>query len=111
MDDAEHAPRFNPMDHGLFRPMVSGDVINTGTWNRARAERKFVGTCRLCGGHLAPLPSEPSGSNIEWCEAQCILCYKAIASPWGRTLRRSSRHTEMPVGWWEHRTQTLGGAH
>ncbi len=107
MDDhPEH--QFNPLDHGLFRIVVDHDEVITGQFNRARAERKFVGTCRECGGHLVPLDTLPTGSShIEWSEASCVLCHKEYASPWGKTLRRSSRHTEMPHGWWEHRMGAL----
>lgn len=105
----DERPRFDPVEHHLFPRYVHHDEIDTGAWNRARAERAFVGTCRVCGGHLAPLPSDPSGggSQVEWTEAACILCHKEYASPNGRTLRRSSRRGEMPPGWWEHRETAL----
>jgi hypothetical protein len=104
----EHAPRFSALDHGLYRRYVDHDMVDYGQWNRARAERAVVGTCRLCGGHLAPLETLPPGSShLEWAEARCLLCGHEYASPSGRTLRRSSRHTEMPNGWWEFRQQSL----
>lgn len=107
----EHPPPFDPNQHGLWRAVVHQDSLDTGQWNRARAERKFVGTCRLCGGHLKPLPSqEPGVSHIEWLEAECVLCHHPVVSPAGRVLRRSSRHTEMPPGWWDHRMRALEGA-
>lgn len=105
MEEAR-APRFNPLDHRLWRRVVDQDMIDINQFNRARAESNFVGTCRLCGGHLAPMPTDQEG-HLEWFEARCVLCGKEVASPGGRTLRRSSRHTEMPVGWWEYRTDRL----
>lgn len=107
---SEHPPPFDPSQHGLWRAVVDHDMINTGQWNRARAEAKFVGTCRECGGHLKPLESlEPGASHLEWAEARCVLCGHEVASPSGRVLRRSSRHTQMPVGWWEYRMGVLSG--
>jgi hypothetical protein len=104
----DHAPRFNALDHGLYRRFVDHDMIETGQWLRARAERTVVGSCRLCGGHLAPMEGLPAGSShLEWFEARCLLCHHEYASPSGRVLRRSSRHTEMPPGWWEFRQLAL----
>lgn len=104
----EPEPRFNALEHVLFPRYVHDDQVDSGQWNRARAERTFVGTCRVCGGHLAPMESSTEReSHIEWSEAACILCGKEYAAPWGKTLRRSSRHTEMPHGWWEWRMTAL----
>lgn len=106
----DHPPPFDATQHGLWRLIVERDLIDPGKWNRARAESKFVGTCRLCGGHLKVLPSVPSSSNLEWLEAECILCGHPVVSPGGRVLRRSGRHGEMPPGWWDYRMRALSGA-
>lgn len=101
-------PRFNALEHGLFRWVVERVAIDEYQWNRARAESGLVGTCRLCGGHLRPLPTEPEGTSaIAWLEARCVLCGHEIASPGGRVLRRSSRRSEQPPGWWEWRESQL----
>lgn len=104
----EHAPRFNALDHGLYRRYIDHDMVDIGQWNRARAEQGIVGTCRECGGHLRTMGSLKEGwSHLEWYEAKCILCGHEFACPSGRTLRRSSRHTELPPGWWDLRQQAM----
>jgi hypothetical protein len=105
------SPPFNALVHRLWTRIVSGDLIEIHAWNRARAEQGFVGTCRLCGGHLRPMPTteHDSTAHVMWLEATCLLCGKTLVSPNGRTLRRSSRHTEMPTGWWEARERSLRG--
>jgi hypothetical protein len=106
MDD--RPPPFNALHHGLFRRLVDRDEINEAGWLRARAESSLVGTCRLCGGHLQPLETLPDGSShLKWFEARCVLCHHEVASPAGRVLRRSSRRTEQPPGWWEIREMRL----
>jgi len=107
--DEPRQPRFDALAHRLWTRVVDSDLINTFTWNRTRAESGFVGTCRLCGGHLRPEPSDPAVAHVEWLEATCMLCGKTIVSPNGRTLRRSSRHSEMPGGWWDARERSMRG--
>lgn len=99
--------RVNPLETGLGWTFTQGDTINVGQWNRARAERGIVGSCRLCGGHLVPQETEPRIVALEWFEARCILCGHEIAAPGGRVLRRSSRHSEQPVEWRENRSARL----
>ncbi len=98
---------FNPLETGLGYRFTQGDTIISGLWNRARAEQGIVGSCRLCGGHLTPLPTEERIGTLEWFEARCLLCQHEIASPGGRVLRRSSRHSEQPVEWRETRMARL----
>ena len=109
MDD--RPPPFNALLHRLWTRVVSSDLIDIHAWNRARAEQGFVGTCRLCGGHLRPMPTteHDESAHVTWFEAACLLCGKTIVSPNGRTLRRSSRSTEQPPGWWEARERALRG--
>lgn len=99
------APLFNVKEHGLWRRVVTqSDEINVGQWNRTRAEDGFVGTCRKCGGHLAPVSvDQGEDGNREWWEASCISCRTTIAAPRGRVLRGSARRSEMPFTWWENR--------
>lgn len=102
-------PRFDALSHGLWRRVLAGDgMINTAMWNRARAERGFVGTCRECGGHLAPEPVTTVG-QVEWYTAACISCGHEVAAPGARILRGSSRFSEMPPGWWEQRRREGAG--
>lgn len=109
-------PQHNPLDHGLWKRYTDGNNINHAAWLRAHAESDFVGTCRSCGGHLAPRQPHQVDKNT-WYEAACVSCHKTIAAParpherGGRLLRHSSRHHEMPTGWWEHRNRALKTAH
>ena len=99
-------PQFNALDEGLYRRLVDRSEIDVAGWNRVRSERGHVGTCRSCGSYLVPLSVERHG-GIDWYEARCLSCGKEVAAPDGRTLRRSSRHSEMPPGWWEARLHAL----
>lgn len=104
---ADERQRINPLESGLGWRMTQGDTINTAAWNRARAERGIIGSCRLCGGHLVPLETDPNVGPLDWYEAECVLCHHPIAAPGGRVLRRSSRHSEQPVEWRETRAARL----
>lgn len=103
----DHDVKINALDNGLWRRVIVDDEIDVPAWNRLRAERGLVGTCRLCGGHLSPISVERY-AGVDWYEAICLLCGKEIVAPDGRTLRRSGRHSEMPPGWWEQRVRALG---
>ncbi len=99
--------KFDPLAHGLFRLYIdpSGLAINTSAWGRAHASGEFVGTCRICGGHLVAQPSYTAGA-INWYSARCVEadCHHEVAMPNGAILRRSSQHSEMPAGFWAKKT-------
>lgn len=100
---APPGPAFNPEDHHLWARYIAADGlhIDTGQWNRARAEQTFVGTCRECGGYLVPEPTDvfpPSPDDVcsEWLAARCVTCEHEWVSPDGKVLQRSARHSRMP---------------
>ena len=113
---------FDALEHGLWARFTDGDRINHGAWLRVRAEGGFVGTCRRCGDYLVPLaPYEHTDDRVDY-EAHCRReivatmvggkrqvegCEWTLSAPGGRMLRRSSRHDEMPTGWWENRLKGL----
>lgn len=108
---------FDPLTAGLFRQYVTDHMIDHGRWLRAVAEHAFVGECRNCGAKLRPEPPEDHG-GIKWYEAACVSCGKIVAAPatisrgqdGGRVLARSSRHHQMPDGWWPRRVKALRAA-
>jgi len=111
--------KFDALDHGLYREFRSygdhiggGALLNTRAWNRQAerghdplgGHRRPVADCRHCGADMFALPTEVAG-RITWYSAQCSNppCSAIIASPNGEVLRRSSRHSEMPGGFWDGR--------
>lgn len=109
-------PAFDPSQHGIWDRFVdAGDVINHAAWLRACAEGGFVGTCRACGDFLLPQPPDERDGRHDY-TAVCRSgndgpgkgCGHEVNAPGGRRLRRSSRHLQMPTGWWDHRFKTKG---
>ena len=114
--------KFDALEHGLWARFTDGDHINHGAWLRARAEGAHVGTCRRCGEYLIALePYEHTNGRVDY-EAHCRReivatmvagkrtvtgCEWTFNAPGGRILRRSSRHDEMPDGYWESRLRGL----
>lgn len=96
--------RFNPEAEGLWKRVLEDDGlhIKLGAWNRARAEGSFVGTCRRCGGHLRPEPTDVPGPDddmstiAEWLQATCVRCGHEFVAPDGKVLQRSAFHSRMP---------------
>lgn len=90
-------PAFDPLQHGLWRRVLDGDGhINHAAWLRACAEHGFVGTCRRCGGYLAPAaPDDLGGGRIDY-EAHCAGCGGILNAPGGRVLTHSARRSEQP---------------
>lgn len=103
-------PAFDPAQHGLWQRFVDGDQVAHGAWLRACAEHTFVGTCRVCGDYLTPAYPEQLDGRTDY-EARCRSerCGHTVVAPGGRLLRRSSRHSQMPAGWWDHRFKTAKG--
>lgn len=108
--------RFDALNFGLYgRYMVpshgmgGGAMINTREWNLAVQSGEMVGDCRFCGNNMRPWPTEIAG-QITWYTAQCVFsqCGRVIAAPNGEMLRRSSRHDEMPSGFWNGRAKQRG---
>ncbi len=90
----------------LWPRHITGGAIDHPAWLRACAERSYVGNCR-CGDYLVPEPPEQIGQRLDY-RAACRRdeCSYELEAPGGRVLRRSSRHSEMPGGWWDHRFKT-----
>lgn len=85
---------FNPFDHGLYERMLSGTTIDHRAWLRTCAERAFVGTCRACGGYLAPrMPEEVGEFGRTDYEAVCQQGH-TVCAPGGRYYRRSAMQSE-----------------
>jgi len=98
---------FDPFEHGVYRRLRdSAGYLNSIAWNRAVEAGEHVGTCRACGDYLL---GEPTYLNAKttWYTARCTngMCGHFIAAPNAQLLRRSSRHSEMPDGFWAQRTQ------
>ena len=97
--------QFDPTKHGLYRRFLNddGDLRST-TWNAAVEGGEHVGTCRRCGFYLLGRPTHQAGP-IVWYGAYCTNpgCGWEMAAPNGEILRRSSRHNEMPSGFWADR--------
>jgi len=99
--------KFDPFEHGIYRRFLdSAGYLNSVSWNRAVSGGEHVGTCRNCGDRMLGLPTEIE-VKITWYTARCTngQCERVIAAPNANVLRRSSRHGEMPDGWWAQRTQ------
>lgn len=106
--------QFNLLEHGLFPGLITGGNSPTPSlvnlhWRRAVEAATSVGTCREdgCGGELIPLRPRERDGPIAWYEAECSTCGHTVAAPAGRVLRRSSRHDEMPSGWWTDRITAI----
>lgn len=101
---------FNPLDHGLYERFLVGKrgdgdlMLNTAAWGRAVASGEHVGSCRRCGNDLVALPTNEH-NKVTWYTGRCLECGWEFASPGGEVLRRSSRHDEMPQGYWEKRSR------
>lgn len=117
--DSTHIPadsmpaRFDALKFGLFRSVTvsgqgpGGALLNTRAWNNAAENGYPVGDCRNCGYNIFALPTEQVG-NVTWYSAGCRNCGKEVVSANAEVLLRSSRHSEMPQGFWEGRTGTRG---
>jgi hypothetical protein len=93
--------QFDPTQHGIYRRLLADDGLHHSAWNRAVELGEHVGTCRWCGGYLLGDPTHQAG-QITWLGGHCTnpQCGREFATPNGAALRRSSRHDEMPAGWW-----------
>ncbi len=100
--------RIDPLTQGLWSRLTNGFYIDHSAWMRACAEGHHVGTCRRCGDYLVPRHPDQVGNRTDY-EANCRVeaCGWTLNAPGGRILTRSSRHNEMPSGWWDRRTRTL----
>jgi hypothetical protein len=100
--DADVGRPFDPFEHHIWPRYIAdgGLYLNTLAWNRARADRSYVGTCRMCGGYLIPEPSdaypESPDTAIVWYGAVCRACGREFVAPDGKVLQRSARHSQMP---------------
>lgn len=97
--------QFDPSKHGLYRRFLKDDgSLNTPSWNRAADGGEHVGTCRECGFYLLGSPTQQDG-RITWYSAYCTnpACGKETAAPNAEYLRRTSRHSHMPEGYWAQR--------
>lgn len=105
LGSADPAP-FNVFDHHIWPQFIAdgGLYLDTLKWNRARADRSYVGTCRNypnCGGYLVPeptaaYPASPDDVCATWLGAVCNSCEHEFVAPDGKVLQRSARHSQMP---------------
>lgn len=101
------AHKFDPFEHGIYRRLRdSAGYLNSVAWNHAVQAGEHVGTCRHCGDYLLGEPTERL-EKVTWYTARCTnqACARIVAAPNANVLRRSSRHGEMPDGYWAQRTQ------
>lgn len=85
--------RFNPADHGLFRAVHNGTEIIHAVWQRTCAEGGFVGSCRRCGGFLAPQRPQERTPGVFDYEAACTAGH-TVCAPGGRILPRPRVKTD-----------------
>ena len=97
-----------PGQGGLYRHLIADGRIDHNRWMRACAEHGHVGECRHCSSYLRPERPQQHNGRTDY-EAVCIndTCSCSVSAPAGRVLARSTRHSEMPGGWWEHRNRAL----
>lgn len=104
-------PRFDSLQHGLWKRMTEGDgtVVNHAAWLRACAEGGLVGSCRKCGSYLRPEPPiEVVKGRFDY-SALCVVewntrgtgaerivwgCGYEMVAPGGRIAGRSTRKSE-----------------
>lgn len=89
-----------------WRVVMDGDHIDPRAWSH------MVGSCRACEkGHLIAQTQHNRGpKDVTWFEAKCSNCGHEVAAPQGKILRESSRHSEMPPGFWSYRTRSKGSS-
>lgn len=94
----------------------AGYWVDESAWNRARAERSPVGTCRECGiGELYPDPTPPEHhqagdeSHLVWLSATCCGCGHQVALPNGKILKHSAARLRRPLTWEQVRDTALRG--
>jgi hypothetical protein len=86
-------------------------------WATLSTTAEVIGSCRqarhgakVCGGDMFTMPIDPHQSPdapLKWQDAECGTCRHQVTIPNGRVLRRSSRHEEMPSGWFQERARRL----
>lgn len=90
---AEQPTLTDPVVHSLWIAYVEGRRINHDAWVRAIHEREFVGTCRMCGDYLQPLPPRKlSPGRVDY-EACCrnAECGWEVCAPGGRLASSGRR--------------------
>lgn len=99
----------DPLKAGIHPRRADGIRLYVHDWHRANDRREIVGTCRvrLCGGLMQAVDTQEDGGGITWYGAECLNCGHEVVAPNGRVLARSSRHHEMPDGWWGRRNETF----
>jgi len=107
----DRPPGNDPLKSGIASRFIDASGFLTG-WTAAYQRQDIVGNCRMayCGGLLKALPSHQGtneGRNLTWHGAECLNCGHEVWAPDGRTLARSSRHGEMPAGYWKNRNDVL----
>lgn len=77
---------------GLWDTVVNCGKIRPDLWRKAKATREVIGTCRHCGGYLAPDDPKDFGTEtMRWFVARCLDCGHEVASPAGRLAKRPVR--------------------
>lgn len=73
---------------GFYRNVIDGGEIDHAAWLRARAESRFVGTCRRCNDYLLPLrPHEHAGRTDYQADCRNPDCGYTLLAPGGRVMR------------------------
>lgn len=86
------------------RFFMSGGSVVEKVWHEAVRRREVVGHCRQCDGAMFGVEDD------RWMEARCGDCGHSVAlslRTGGWVLRKSSRRSEMPPGFWEQRRQSM----
>lgn len=71
---------------GLYRLVLRDGEIDHAAWLRARAEARYVGTCRRCGDYLVPLMPHEHAGRTDY-QADCRRgddCGYTLLAPGGR---------------------------
>lgn len=99
MNDIHPGPPFSELHWRVVIPHASN--IDPATWHNV------VGQCRSCEqGWLVVIEQHPrTPAWLIWYDAKCNRCDREVACPAGKVLRHSSRHSEMPHGWWSERNK------
>lgn len=76
---------------GLWRRYVAAGEVLHAAWLHARSAGEWVGTCRLCGDYLIPLPPDEHAGRIDY-EAACRnrQCRYVLLAPGGRVMGGSA---------------------
>lgn len=84
---------------GIWLQYLHDHAVDADAWRRALDGRQLVGTCRECGGRLAPQEPYEVHGGAQWFPARCIECGREVAAP-------GSRPGKDPPGYEHQKSQT-----